>query len=166
MRVMSVPSSAYSVIRPLSMRPMKDQPRSDFVFLFNRKGATSTREHVAPHPLPDAGETGVIGQLLVQRVAQIPAVGQVEAGRRDELPFRADALEEHHQVQLEKDDRVDGGTAPIRIEILRPLANEAQIKLGLQVTVEVVGRDEGFERYGDRLVKAAGLERPEHGVLW
>src|SRR5215211_6038897 len=51
---------------------------------------------------------GVIRQRLVQAVAQVPTVGEVEARRRDELSFRADAFEEHHQLQLEKDDRIDG----------------------------------------------------------
>jgi hypothetical protein len=51
----------------------------------------------------------VIGQRLVQRVAQVPAVGQVEAGRGDQLPLGADALEEPDQVQLEELDRVDAG---------------------------------------------------------
>lgn len=37
MRVMSELSSAYSLIRPPSIKPMKAHPRSDFVFLLKRK---------------------------------------------------------------------------------------------------------------------------------
>ena len=35
--------------------------------------------------LPDAGQAGVVGQVLVQGVAEVPAVGQVEAGGLDQL---------------------------------------------------------------------------------
>src|SRR4029453_15437154 len=66
-----------------------------------------TQEDVDPKALPDAGQTGVIGQRLIQRVAEIPAMGEVEAGRRDELALGADALEEHDELQLEEDHRVD-----------------------------------------------------------
>ena len=38
-------------------------------------------EDVDAEPLPDAGQAGVVGQLLVEGVAEVPAVGQVEAGR-------------------------------------------------------------------------------------
>src|SRR5215204_7053246 len=48
MRVMSAPSSAYSLSRPPSIKPMKAQPRSDFVFLLKRKGDTTTRRGPRP----------------------------------------------------------------------------------------------------------------------
>ena len=50
------------------------------------------------------------GSVLVQRVAEVPAVRQVEAGGLDQLALGADALEEHHQLQLEEDDGVDAGS--------------------------------------------------------
>src|SRR5215213_10131449 len=40
-----------------------------------------TLEDVDAESLPNPREAGVIRQLFVERVAQIPAVGQVEAGR-------------------------------------------------------------------------------------
>jgi len=43
MRVISDPSSVYSLRRPPSMSQMKAQPRSDVVFLFKRKGEATTR---------------------------------------------------------------------------------------------------------------------------
>ena len=70
-------------------------------------------EDVDPKPLPNAGEAGVVGQVLVQRIAQILAVRQVQTRRRDELALGSNAFEEHHQLQLEEDDRVDGGSAPL-----------------------------------------------------
>ena len=122
-------------------------------------------EDVDAEPLPDAGQAGVVGQRLVEGVAEVPAVGQVEAGGLDELALGADALEEHHQLQLEEDDRVDGGPAPLGVELPRPVADEAQVELGFQVAVEVVDRDEVLQRDGDRLVEAAGFGRAEHRGL-
>ena len=71
----------------------------------------------------------MIGERLIQRVAEIPAVREVEAGRLDQLPLRADPLEEHDELQLEEDDRVDAGPTPLGIELLRPVADEAEVEL-------------------------------------
>src|SRR3954468_12131175 len=70
--------------------------------------------------LPDVGQTGVVGERFVQGVAEVPAMGEIEACGLDELPFRANPLEEHHQLQLEEDDPVDRGPAPFGIQLLRP----------------------------------------------
>jgi hypothetical protein len=43
----------------------------------------------------------VVGQRLVEGLAQVPAVGQVEIGGLDEFPLRADAFEEHDELELE-----------------------------------------------------------------
>ena len=51
------------------------------------------------------------------------------------------------------------GPAPLGIQLPRPVADEAQVELRLQVAVEVVGGDEVLQRDGDRLVEAAGLWR-------
>jgi hypothetical protein len=119
-------------------------------------------EDLYPQPLPDAGEAGVVGEGLVEGVAEVPSVGQVEAGRFDQLALGADAFEEHDQLQLEEDDRIDGGAAPLGVVLPRPVADEAEVQLGFEVAVEVIGRDEGLERDGDRLIKATWLGRAEH----
>ena len=77
-------------------------------------------EDVEPEPLPDAGQAGVVGQRLVEGVAEVPAVGQVEAGRLDQLALGADALEEHDELELEEDDRVDARPAPLGVQLARP----------------------------------------------
>ena len=53
-------------------------------------------------------------------------MGQVQDGGRDELALGANALEEHDELQLEEDHRVDAGPAPLGIELSRPLADEAE----------------------------------------
>jgi hypothetical protein len=122
-------------------------------------------EDVNPQALPNPGQPRVIRQILIQSIAEVPAVGQVEAGHRDELTLRPNALEEHHELQLEEHDRIDAGSAPLGIEPPRPLPHEAEIELRLQVPVEVVLRDQAFEGDGDRLVEAAGFGRAEHRGL-
>jgi hypothetical protein len=49
-------------------------------------------EDVNTESLADAGEARVIRQLLVERVAQIPAMSQVQIRCFDQLPLRADAF--------------------------------------------------------------------------
>jgi hypothetical protein len=92
------------------------------------------------------------GRLFIERIADVPAVGQVEAGRLDELPLRADPLEEHDQLQLEEDDRIDAGSAAVGVVLRDPLADEAQVEPSLQVRVEVIGGDEVLQRDGNRLI--------------
>jgi hypothetical protein len=84
----------------------------------------------------------VIGQVLIQRITQIPAMRQVAAGRLDEVALGADAVEDHDQLQLEKHDRVDAGPAARGRQLVHPVADEAQVELRLQMPVEVVGGDE------------------------
>jgi hypothetical protein len=107
----------------------------------------------------------VIGQGLVEGVTEIPAVGQVEVRCLDELSFRADALEEHDELQLEEDYGVDRGPATFGVPLPRPVAHEAQVQLRLQVPVEVGLRDHAFERDGNGFIEAAGFGRAEHRAL-
>jgi hypothetical protein len=99
-------------------------------------------EEVDAQPLPDAGQAGVVRQLFAEGVAEIPAVGQVETGRFDELALGADALEEHDELELEEDHRVDRGTAAFGIQVAYPLTNKGQIERRFEVAVEVVSRNE------------------------
>jgi hypothetical protein len=115
--------------------------------------------------LPDPRQAGVIGQVPVEGVAEVPAVRQVEAGRRDEVPFRADPLEVHDELQLEENHGIDARPTPLGILLAGPLAHEAEVELGLKVTVEMVCGDEGLKRDGDRLVEAPSLGGTKHGAL-
>jgi hypothetical protein len=58
----------------------------------------------------------VAGQRLLQVVAHVPAKGQAVGHHSYELPLAPEVLEEHDQLQLEEDDRVDGGPAAPRVE--------------------------------------------------
>lgn len=63
------------------------------------------REDCNTQPLPDAGQTRVVGERLVEGIAQVPVVGQVQAGGPDELSLGADPLDEHDELELADDDR-------------------------------------------------------------
>ncbi len=54
----------------------------------------------------------MVGQRLIEAIAQIPAQTQPSGGHPQELALRAQALEEEDGLQLEEDDRVDGGAPP------------------------------------------------------
>jgi hypothetical protein len=105
----------------------------------------------------------VIRQLLVQGIAQIPAMGQMEARRLDELAFGVDPFEEHDELELEEDDQIDAGAASLGVELPRPVSYKREVEFGLEVAIEVIGRDERLQRDGNGLVEAAGLGRAEHG---
>ncbi len=119
-------------------------------------------EDIDPEALPDAGQAGVVGQVFIKGVAAVPAMRQVETRGRDEVPLGADPLEDHHQLQLEEDDRVDGGPTTLGIQLSRPITDEAQVELGLQVPVEVGLGNECFQRDRNRLVEVAGSCGTEH----
>ena len=63
---------------------------------------------------------------------------QVEVGRLGEFPFQTDSFEEHDELELEKDDRVERGAAAFSVALLDPLPNKADIQFRLTVAVEVV----------------------------
>jgi hypothetical protein len=86
------------------------------------------REDLHAEALPDAGQAGVVGEVFVERIAEVPAMGQVAADRLAELALGADAVEEHHQFQLEEDHRVDARPTPLGVQLTHPLAHEAQIQ--------------------------------------
>ena len=92
-------------------------------------------------------------------------MGQVETGGLDELALGAQPFEEHHQLQLEEDHRVDGGAPPVSVALPRPLPDEGQVERGLEVPVEMIPGHQVVQRHGDRFVQAAGLGRAEHGEL-
>jgi hypothetical protein len=90
---------------------------------------------------------------------------RVEVADLDQLALGADALEKHHQLQLEEDDWIDAGPAPLGMKVPRSVADEAQIEFRLQMPGDMVDRNEGLERDSDGLVEGAGFDGAEHGVL-
>src|SRR5262249_10963104 len=100
---------------------------------------------------------------LVGMVAPVPALGKGQGLGRPELTFGANALEEHDELELEGDDRIDTRPAALRGGNADQGADEAQVGLSLEVAVEVVSRHEVLERDGDRTILTTQLDWTKHG---
>src|SRR6266496_3742943 len=107
-------------------------------------GIKEPPKHVEAIARADPAEAGMIRKRLIQIVTQIPANAQAISGLTNELPFGADALEKHHQLQFEKDDRINGGTALAGIGLVHKFAHEREVKRSLQVTIEVTASRKKF----------------------
>jgi hypothetical protein len=99
-------------------------------------------------PGTDPSQTGVVGQWLVECVAEVPPVREVEAGNVHELPLRPAPLEEEDELKLEEDNWVDTRPPAIGVPIGDPLPDKGQVELVLELTVEIVCWDVGVQ--GDR----------------
>jgi hypothetical protein len=84
----------------------------------------------------------VIGQLFIEGVAEVPAVGEIQRGGRLELVLGAEPLKEHDQLPREEDDRIDARLSSIGIELSCPVADEIEVERRLQMPIEVVCGDE------------------------
>jgi hypothetical protein len=72
----------------------------------------------------------VVWQWLVQVIAQIPADTQPIRRHLDKLSLRTQPLKEYHQLELEKDDWINRGSAKCRICVFGQVAQEAEVKFG------------------------------------
>jgi hypothetical protein len=78
-------------------------------------------------PAADLREAAVVGQGLIEVVAQVPAVSQIQVGRLHEVAFGDDSLEEGDEVELEEDYRVDGWPAHLLVAVAHELTNKGEI---------------------------------------
>ena len=108
---------------------------------------------------PDTNRTqgGVIGQRFVQVVAEIPTVGEVEAGDLDSFAFRAQSFEEHNQVQLEEDHGINRGPPTASVHVSDEVTHEREVEGTVEMSVEVVRGHGSFERGQYRSVKVSRL---------
>jgi hypothetical protein len=83
----------------------------------------------------------VVGQRLEQIVAQVPPHREAIRDRPHELAFGAQILEEHHQLQLEEDDRVNRRPAALSVERLYQLPHKREVEPSLKAPVEVLFGD-------------------------
>ena len=83
----------------------------------------------------------MVGQRLVEVVAEVPAHRKAVGRNAHQLPLGADVLKEHDQLQAKEDDRVDAGPAPTGIQRAHQLSDKGEVEGLLQATVEVILRD-------------------------
>lgn len=90
---------------------------------------------------------------------QSALISSVERGaislRSEQTP-----LEEHHQLQLEENDRVNGGPPPIGIDLSYAVTHKAEVQLGHEAAVKAILRNEVLQRDGNQRIKAKGLAGP------
>ena len=84
----------------------------------------------------------MVGQGFVQIVAQIPPHAQPVGDQAHEVAFGANAFEEHHQLQLEEDHRINAGAPVRRHSTPAPLTDKREVEHPLQVAIEVVSRNQ------------------------
>ncbi len=113
-------------------------------------------------PLADAGQAGVVRQGLIQVIAQIPAMGEVESDRTHQLPLGSHSLKEEDELELEEHHRVDTGPTTRGIAVLHPGADQRQVQRGVEVAIEMVCRDQLLQRDGHGLIQQAQIGRAEH----
>src|SRR5438309_1573926 len=78
------------------------------------------------------------------------------------MAFRAVALEEQGELQLEEDDGVNRGTAMVGVAGLDPVAYTGQVEGRVEMAVEVIAGDELLEGRGDRAIECPQFGRTEH----
>jgi len=62
------------------------------------------------------------------------------------VSFRANAVKEHHQLQLEEDHRVNGGASSLRIRLFDQVTYKREIHHPIQMAVEMIGWNKFLER--------------------
>jgi hypothetical protein len=103
----------------------------------------------------------MVRERLVQGVAQVPAMRQVERGRLAELPLAPQPFEEEEELQLEEDHRIEPRAPDAGVAVAHELAHEREIERGLQVAVEVARRHTRLQRHRHRTVDVTRLRWPE-----
>lgn len=93
-----------------------------------------------------ARQVGVVGQRLVQVVPEVPAHREAVGRHAHELPLAPQPLEEHDELQLEEDHRVDRGAAARGVQRAHQISHEREVEPLLQAPVEAVFRDEVLQR--------------------
>jgi len=106
----------------------------------------------------------MIGQRFVEIVAEIPTMSQIETGDLDEFALRAEVLEEHDEMELEEDDRIDRGSTARGIAVGDEVTHESEVENVFEVAVEMVVRDGSLKGEQDRTGEIASLGRTEHGT--
>ena len=80
----------------------------------------------------------MIGQGFEEVVAEVPAQGQAVGDDPHQLALGADVLEEHDELELEEDDRVNRRPAASRVEWGDQLPHEREVEPSLKAAVEVL----------------------------
>jgi hypothetical protein len=88
----------------------------------------------------------VVGQGFEQVVAEVPPQREPVGDDAHQLALAPEILEEHDELQLEEDHRVDRRPAALGVERPHQLPHEREVEPRLQAAVEVVLWDQVLKR--------------------
>ena len=80
----------------------------------------------------------MIGQGLVQIVANIPPHAEPICCMLHQEPFGADIFKEHDQLQFEEHDRINGGATTTCIALMHKLPHKREVKGSFEMAIEVI----------------------------
>src|SRR5204862_4474094 len=78
--------------------------------------------------------------------ADVPAHAEPISSKLHQESFRANVVEEHHQLQLEEDHRIYGGATCTSIRLFDQVAHKREIYHPIQVAIEMIGWNKLIER--------------------
>src|SRR5439155_6437717 len=108
------------------------------------KEATEQLDAIA---LTNTRETRMVGQRLIQIVADVPAHAEPISSKLHQESFRANVVEEHHQLQLEEDHRIYGGATCTSIRLFDQVAHKREIYHIIQMAIEMIGWNKLIKRH-------------------
>lgn len=88
----------------------------------------------------------MVRQRLLQVVAQVPADAKPVGRDLHKLPLGPQAFKEKDNFELEKDHGIDAGATYGGVAVGHQLPDKREIERRLEAALEVVLRDELFER--------------------
>src|SRR5689334_22610494 len=106
----------------------------------------------------------MIRQFLVQVIAKIPAQAEPVRRRPHQLPFGAEALEEHDELQFEENDGINRRTPSRSIERSHQRADKGEVERFLEMAVEMVRWDKLLQGDIDKRSECA-IFATHHGTV-
>ena len=137
-------------------------PDESFLLALLHNRLEEAPEDIDSIALTDTGQTGMVGQRLAQVIAQVPQHAEPICGMAHQLPFGADALEKYDELQFEEDNWVNRRATSMCIGLLHKLAHKREIEGSLQVSIEVIVRNQLIKGDIDERGKGA-LLHSHHG---
>jgi hypothetical protein len=134
-----VHSHEFLVLNASRRRERIGKRRRDARFCDGREEAADDVRAVA---IPDAGETGVVGERLRRAVAHGSPPAQPVGDDPHEPAFGTQSGEEQNRLGLENDDRVDRWSPAARGALPDQITNKAKIERAVEATITMARRDE------------------------
>src|SRR6266700_2497337 len=119
------------------------------------KEAPKHREAIAQ---ADLTQGRMIRQRLIQIISHVPPHAQPIGHLTQEQAFRADVFEKHHQLELEKDQRINGWSPSRRVILANEIVDEREIQRLLQVPIKMILGNQLLQGNGDQRGKCPLFE--------